>query len=56
MKIYSTFYKLLLELYYNKSAILYEPVLEESYYINNWTPKKIMEKRLFWNKIHYLVH
>ena len=47
IKIYSIFYKSLLESYYNKNATLYEPVLKENYYIDNWTPKKIIEKHLF---------
>ena len=56
IKIYSIFYKSLLELYYNKDAILYEPVLEENYHIDNRIPEEIIERRLFQNKIHYLVY
>ena len=35
IKIYSIFYKLLLELYYNKNATPYKLILEENYYTNN---------------------
>ena len=56
IKIYLVFYKSLLELYHNKNATPYEPVLKENYHTDNRTPKKIIEKCSFWNKVHYLVH
>ena len=47
MKIYPIFYKLLLELYYNKNATPYEPVLEENYYISNRILKYVLDAREF---------
>ncbi len=56
MKIHPVFHKSLLEPCHDKDATPYEPELEEDYHTDNRTPEKIMEKRSFWDKVHYLVH
>ncbi len=35
IKIHLVFHKSLLELYHDKNATLYKPILEEDYYIDN---------------------